>query len=387
MSERLVRLDQLAIGLTPDLPDQTPSLWEDGRNVLFVDKELQPLPGQIPLVKTGLKINAMNRTGDSVFLGTNTSVLVYSISQAKIYNVTPAGDTSTGPWSFVAYGTWIIGSHGGKVYIWKPGEEGENPPQFSLISDAPTGVVFLLKFKNYVLAVGKEYVYWCDDDNPELWTPEQDNQAGSLFIRDCQGDIIGGVANDDIALICTQKEVIKLNYLSTPYIFGYKKIFEGAGIWNHKSITIVNNTVFGFGPNGIWCSNGSSFSYIDKGKVSDTISTNMNISLAEQCFVGAWNILQHVFIFVPQMSGQILCFGFNMVNNLWTLLNWDRACAYREYWCDNDGVLYIDDLKSAANLSEGDGILTLGENITGGLGFGYGKIEQSSYGGVLWFQG
>ena len=54
MSERLVRFDNLAIGLTPDLPDQTPDLWEDGRNVLFVDKELQPLPGQIALTKTDL---------------------------------------------------------------------------------------------------------------------------------------------------------------------------------------------------------------------------------------------------------------------------------------------------------------------------------------------
>lgn len=387
MSERLARLDKLMVGLTPDLPDQTPSLWKDGRNILFVDKELQPLPGQIPLVSTGLNVNSMSRTGDLVFLGTKTSVLVYSISQAKVYNVSPSGDTAIGPWTFVAYGTWMLGSHGGKIYIWKPGSDG-TITHFYEIEDAPKDTIkFLLKFKNYVLAVSNDYVYWCDDDNPESWTPEQDTQSGFLFIRDLQGEIMGGAANDDIALICTQKEVIKLNYISTPYIFGYKKVFEGAGIWNHKSITVVNNTIFGFGPNGIWCSNGSSFSYIDKGAVSDTISNNMDIALSDACFVGAWNILQHVFVFVPETSGKITCYGFNMVNNLWTILEWDRACAYREYWCDSDGVLYIDDLKSAANLSGGDGVLPMAELISGGAGFGDTKLGETSYGGTIWFQG
>ena len=386
MSDRLVRLDQLAIGLTPDLPDQTPDLWEDGRNVLFVDKELQPLPGQIPLASTGLQVTSMCQIGDLVFLGTKTSVLVYSISLAQVFNVSPSEDTGSGHWSFVAYGNWMIGSHNGKVWIWKPGPVGEPFPLFTLVEDAPIGVKFLLKFKNYVLAIGGGYVYWCDDDNPELWTPEQDNQAGSLFIRDIEGEIQGGVANDDIALICTQKEVIKINYTGTPYIFGYKKIFDGAGIWNYKSICLVNNTIFGFGPNGVWTSNGSSFSYIDKGKVSDTISNGMNISLIDYCFVGAWNIIQHVFIFVPFAVGKTVCFGFNMINNKWSILDWDRFCAYQEYWVDSAGVLFIDDLKSASNLAEGDGNMIVGESGSGLLGFGDGAYLDVSWGGKIWYQ-
>lgn len=384
MSERLARFDNLAIGLTPDLPDQTPDLWEDGRNVLFVDKELQPLPGQIALTNTGLQVNAVCQINDLVFLGTSTSVLVYSISRNELHNVTSADDHGSGQWSFVPYGNWMIGSHGGFVYIWKPGNDETNPPQFYKITDAPTGIDFLLKLKNFVLAVGNQYVYWCNDDNPEEWTPEQDNLAGYLFIRDIRSDLEGGAANEDIALIGTQKEVIKLTYIGTPYVFGYKKVFEGAGIWNLKSITVVNNTFFGFGPNGAWASNGSSFSYIDKGAVSDTIQKEFELTKSSLAYVGPWNILQHVFFFVPTFES-VKCYAFNLLNSKWTILTWDRVCSYKEYWVDSKGILYLDDLKSASSLAGGDGNLTISENATGLVGYGCSKIECQGFGGVLWF--
>lgn len=382
MSERLVRFDNLAIGLTPDLPDQTPDLWEDGRNVLFVDKELQPLPGQIALTKTDLQVNAVCQINDLVFLGTSTSVLVYSISTNTTYNVTSTSDHGSGQWSFVPYGNWMIASHGGYVWIWKPGE-GDTPPAFSLIADAPTGIKFMLKLKNFVIAVGNQYVYWCNDDDPEEWTPEQDNLAGYLFIRDIQSDLVGGAANEDLALIGSQKEVVKLTYIGTPYVFGYKKVFEGPGLWNSKSIVVANNTFFGFGPNGAWASNGNSFSYVDKGAVSDTINGEFLLTKSANAFVGSWNIIQHVFFFVPTL-GQTKCYAFNLLNSKWTILDWDRVCSYKEYWVDSEGILYLDDLKSASSLAGGDGMLLIGEQANGLLGFGSGKVEQQGFGGVIW---
>lgn len=66
MSDRLVRIDELAIGLTPDLPDQKPILWEDSRGVLFRDRTLQPMPSQIPLMSAGVPVNAVSSAGDLV---------------------------------------------------------------------------------------------------------------------------------------------------------------------------------------------------------------------------------------------------------------------------------------------------------------------------------
>lgn len=383
MSERLARLDNLAIGLTPDLPDQVPDLWEDGRNVLFVDKELQPLPGQIALTNTGLQVNAVCQIEDWVFLGTSTSVLVYSISQNTLHNITSADDHASGQWSFIPYGTWLIGSHGGYIYIWKPGDP-TNPPQMTRIADAPEDIKFLLKIKNFVIAVGDQYVYWCSDDDPELWTPEQDNLAGYLFIRDIRSNLEGGAANDDIGLICSNKEAVKLFYQGTPYVFGYKKVFEGAGVWNTKSITVVNNTFFGFGPNGAWASNGNSFNYIDKGSVSDTINTEFELSRSSLAYVGPWSILQHVFFFVPTFDS-IKCYAFNLLNSKWTILDWDRVCSYKEYWVDSQGILYLDDLKSASSTVGGDGKMLVKENASGKLGFGNGQVEEQGFGGTIWF--
>lgn len=410
MSERLVRIEELAVGYTPDLPDQKPILWEDGRGVLFIDKTLQPMPGQIPLLSVGVPVNAICSTGDLVFLGTKTSVLTYSLTSAELVDVTSETDKSTGDWSFQPFGNWMLAVHGGKLWIWKPednnefildeqGEptEVENPAYWphttlqEVTNFTARGYTpkFLLKCKNFIIAVCDDSILWCDDDNPESWTPEESNMAGDLFIRDIQGSLVGGVATDNFCLICTTKDVVRVDYISRPYIFSYKKLYEGAGIWNAKSICALNRSIFGFGPNGIWVSDGSGISYIDTERVGSTINEKLDLNRTDGCFCGAWGILQHVFFFVPIISednNEVLCFGFNLENSTWTLLDWDRYCSWKEYWVSTDGTLFIDDLKNANNFQTGDGKLPLPENAEGLIGMTYEGWGNVSYGGKIWCQ-
>lgn len=125
MSERLVRIDELASGYTPDLPDQKPILWEDGRGVLFIDRTLQPMPGQIPLMSAGVPVNAICGAGDLIFLGTTSSVLTYSLTAAEITDVTPQGHVASGDWSFQPFGKWVYAVHGEKLWVWKPRDDNQ----------------------------------------------------------------------------------------------------------------------------------------------------------------------------------------------------------------------------------------------------------------------
>lgn len=409
MSERLVRIDKLAVGYTPDLPDQKPILWEDGRGILFIDDTLQPMPGQIPLFSAGVPVNAVSGTGDLIFLGTSNSALTYSLSKAEAKIVTPAEDSSVGDWSFQPYGTWMLAAHGGKLWIWKPrddnkyilGEDGEpteesNPAYWPYDLFQPVEefnskgveVKVLLKCKNFLMAVTADSVYWSDDDNPESWTPEQGNMAGDLFIRDIQSEIVGGVALDNFVLLCTNREIVKVSYISRPYIFGYGLMFKGAGIWNARSLVAQNKSVFGFGPNGIWVSDGSGITFMDNNTVGDTLNTRLDLNKTGECFCGAWGILQHIFFFIPTQDEDepVLCFGFNLANSTWTLLDWDRFCAWEQYWVSSSGTLYIDDLKSAASGQLGDGNMPLEEQAEGLIGMTYEGWGEVSYGGKIWCQ-
>ena len=74
-----------------------------------------------------------------------------------------------------------------------------------------------------------------------------------------------------------------------------------------------------------------------------------------------------------------------MLNSKWTILDWDRVCSYKEYWVDSQGILYLDDLKSASSMVGGDGKMIMKENASGKLGFGNGQVEQQGFGGTLWF--
>lgn len=390
MSERLIRIDELALGYTPDLPDQKPLLWEDGRGILFMDRTLQPMPGQVPLVSAGVPVNAVCSTGDLVFLGTKSSVLIYSLSSAELMDVTNVEDKSQGLWSFQVFGTWMLASHGGKLWIWKPKTADWNFDTFQLVKDFPSKVYikFLLKCKNFIMAVSKDSIYWATDDDPETWTPEEDNMAGDLFIRDIQGDLEGGVALDNFIILCTQKDIVKVSYISRPYIFSYGKIYEGAGVWNQNSICGINSSVFGFGPNGLWVTDGSGITEIDRESVGASIDEELDILQTDKCMVGAWGLLNHVFFFVPKNDSlePVKCYGFNLKNSTWTMLTWDRVCCYKQYWVNSAGILFIDDVKNANSIGSADGILPFLENPQGEIGLGWDALGLQGYGGVLWLQ-
>lgn len=403
MSERLVRIDELAVGITPDLPDQKPILWEDSRGVLFRDRTIQPMPGQIPLMSAGVPVNAVSSTGDLVFLGTKSSALVYSLTEATLTDVTSTLDKAVGDWSFCPFGNWMLGCHGGRLWIWKPRDDEEwldedqsekNPAYwpYSTMQEVTEFAArgfqakFLLKIKNFVIAVCADSVVWASDDDPENWEVLESNMAGDLFIRDIQGELLGGVALDNFALICTTKEVVRIDWAGRPYVFTYRKLLEGVGIYNSRCIALTNKSIFGFGPNGIWTSDGSGFTFIDGEKVGATIDEEIDTQQTSACFVGAWGILQHVFFFVPTPEKGKLCFAFNMENNTWAPLEWDRYCAWKQYWVDSTGSLYIDDLKNAESLRDADGKLPLPEDAGGWIGMTYEGWGNVSYGGKIWCQ-
>ena len=376
MSEKLVRLEKFATGLQPDLPDMQKAFWDSGENILFKDQAIMPMPGQIPLNSFGFKFTAICSTGTNVFLGLSSSIIVWNVAQQSWKTLTNTGDEDSSGWNFVAWGNWVIGAHGGKLYK-------ITTEAITEIEDAPTAhIKFLLKVKNFVLAVSADTVFWCSDDDVETWTPAQDNMAGDLFIRDISSEIIAGASLESFAIIATKDELIRINYISRPYVFGYQRLYAGAGAYTSKCIAVLNSSVFGLGPSGIWVSNGESVDFIDRNVINTTLLESFNTGRTSDCLVGVWQSLRLVLFFIP-IEQSVQCFAFNLDANVWTVLTLERSLQDKEYWVSSSGVLYRDDIKFAGVSPTDAGTLALAERGFAGVGYGTEAYGPRSYGGRI----
>lgn len=374
MSEKLVRLEKFNSGLQPDLPDRQKTFWRDGENILFKDSAIMPVPGQIPLNSFGQKFTGICSTGTHVFLGLQEDIFVWDVKNQSQTELHYEIEEPTG-WHFVAWGTWVIGVNAGKLY--KITTSAITP-----IEDAPSGIKFLLKVKNFILAVSADTVYWCSDDDVEDWTPKESNMAGDLFIRDCSSEIIAGASMESYALLATKDELIRINYISRPYVFGYQKIYAGAGAYTDKSISVLNNVVFGLGISGAWVCNGQTVQFIDQGAISTTLLEELNLNRTSDILIGVWESLHFVLFFIPLESG-LKCFAFNLDNSLWTVIQLERSLQDKEYWVSANGVLYRDDLRFAGTTPTNAGSLNLSERAGAGIGYGSELYGVRSYGGKI----
>ena len=374
MSEKLVRLEKFDSGLQPDLPDRQKTFWRDGENVLFKDSAILPAPGQIPLNAFGRRFTAVCSTGTHVFLGQLKDITVWNVAAQSQSTLVASIDSPTG-WHFVAWGTWVIGVNAGKLYKITTSSIEE-------ISNAPTGIKFLLKVKNFILAVSADTVYWCSDDDVTDWTPKESNMAGDLFIRDCSSEIITGAALESFAILATKDELIRISYVSRPYVFSYQKIYAGAGAYTDKSICVLNNTVFGLGASGAWVCNGQSVQFIDQNAVSSLLLDELDLGRTSEILLGVWETLHFVLFFIPVVDGT-KCFVFNLDNNLWTKLTLSRILQDKEYWVSLNGVLFRDDLRFAGTSPTNAGSLILPEAGKAGIGYGTEGYGPRSYGGKI----
>lgn len=375
MSDKLTRLDKLNVGLQPDLPDRQKAFWHDGENILFKDKAIMPVPSQIPINSFGHKFSAICSTGTHVFLGLERDVIVWDVENQSSTTLTSGAVTGSGGWHFVAWGSWVIGTQSGKVYKITTGA-------ITLISDAPTGIKFLLKVKSFVLAVSKDTVYWCSDDDVETWTPSETNLAGELFIRDCNSEILAGAALESYALLATKDELIRVNYISRPYVFGYQRLYTGAGAFTDKCLAVLNSSVFGMGTSGAWVSDGESVQFIDRDAISTTVLDEMNLNRTADCLVGVWQTLRFVLFFIP-IGTSTKCFAFNLDTSTWTVLTLYRNLQDKEYWTTANGVLYRDDFRFAGVAPTNAGSLPIQEAGFAGTGYGTEPYGFQFYGGNI----
>ncbi|HYH17885.1 MAG TPA: hypothetical protein VD995_04645 [Azospirillum sp.] len=256
-------------------PLDTP-LWRDGQNVLFRDGGPEKIPGWASVLTSAAAgvIRGMDALQDEaavqrLFYGDQSKLYQWA---AGVESEVGSGFTgyedeaSTHPassWSFTRFGNWMLASNGKDVpQIWKA------TGSFTALGGVTfTTAEILLRRGPHILAFntsnGASWYEWSDEDNPETWTPESTNAAGNQPIRDMDGDIKAAVLFGEQIAVLGKNQLFLVQYTGAPFYFPYRPALEGIGAVGKMAVVAANRILYGFGPNGIWQTDGVQFQYID----------------------------------------------------------------------------------------------------------------------------
>ena len=283
--------EELTRGLWPDTQLPAGSFWRDGRNVRFTPLGVETIPGwTAPLTPVGtapVRGMAQQRRTDlaqRLFWGDASALYMWDV-----VNVSTVGSGYTGSvdatvtrpatvWSFVVWGDWVLATNGvdpPQIY------QGTSFAAMDTLTTMPfTSAEIFVKRDVYVIAVntsnGYNVVEWSDTGNPLAWQPTASNNAGNLVLRDIDGPLLAAVPLGDRIALYTREQLVLLNYLGSPYIFGYVPALNGIGAVSKRSVIPVGRRNYGMSRQGFFVTDGAGFEWIDFPQLRDYVLGRVN---------------------------------------------------------------------------------------------------------------
>lgn len=309
----------LESGIFPSLPPGSAPFWADGENVEFRDGGVVSSTGYSPLATFGGTIGALAQAyheGDQ---------RLYASVGRNIYNassrtgVDQIGELpALGTPYFETLGSWLaIANDLNPVMLWK------NTGMAAAIAGTPFNRAKLLKRADNHLMVfntnlGGNHYAWSDTSNFEEFTPATDNAAGDNYIRDLDGDILavtnignryGAYSNDTLALI---------SFIGQPYIFGHQPAINGVGAVGGRSVTAFGAENAGLTKQGIFRTDGFSFSYVDEPAVHEYIQETVDFSKGEEIRSYHAEELSSVYFYFTKLESGRAGIGWNYKKGIFT---------------------------------------------------------------------
>jgi hypothetical protein len=231
-------------------------------------------------------------------IGTDSALYAYDFDLETLYTITPAGvgpldppgpilGYGTGDYGMDAYGTarqpqdvgphdiaanfgdaWSLDLFGedvycvptqdGQLYSWSPTTPST---PMTVIAEAPVGNYgVLVTDERFIVLIGAggnpRQVAWCDQENPHLWAPAIDNQAGSLPLE-TEGKPLGGIRCPGGNLLFTDNDTHLLHYVGPPYVYGLNKVGANCGPTSRRAWNAAAGIVYWVGKKTLWQYSGS----------------------------------------------------------------------------------------------------------------------------------
>jgi len=197
--------------------------------------------------------------------------------------------TASTYWSFDNWGeNLILCPQNGSIYVYfGVGTPGAVQP-FGVGGDQPlaTSGILVGMPERHLIAMGSAppssavmdpmLVAWCDTENYTVWTATAFNAAGSFRIA-AGSRIIAWRRTAAQILIWTDISLVGMQYVGTPYIYGFNEIGTACGIIGPKAAVTVGNSAFWMSALAFWTYSGVAIPI--PCDVRDRVFGNLNVAL------------------------------------------------------------------------------------------------------------
>lgn len=299
----------LQSGIYPGLAHSEPPLWVDGQNVMFTERSAQPMPGQYILVPGVTPIQPVRGIVEAVLDLKPTLVIghetrVESWSEADGLDTLGTGLPAADYWTGFRWNKWVVMTPWpeGTAQIWKTdiASFGDLGGRGGLFETARASLAYKQFGIFFGLDTAETKIIWSDLDNLEEFVPDLTNAAGSLLIQEAESALLAAINYNGFTFFATAASLFRLNYLGPPLYFGYQMAVQGAGVFSPQALCVGgDNLLYGFGPSGIWQSDGTSVRPIDIPAIRDKVYDRFNPAAAGRIMVYHDMQSKHIFFCYP----------------------------------------------------------------------------------------
>lgn len=394
------------------MANQNAPFWRTANNVMFYAGSVMPWPGAANLFAksiskpvTGLLELDPQATGEpAVAFGTDSNLYYwentagqttegsgYTGAANQVNNVRGDMITPASRWSLQQWNTWVYATNGVNLP-----QVNKNAGAGFVAADVDslfTTCEIFHKWKQFLigfnLSTGKNHIRFCDTDNPEVWTPSLTNSARGLFAQDVVA--IRAVREMSEAILYYGDDSLNvLEYIGGTKVFGTHRLLRGVGAYGKNTVCSAPDGMhYGWGPRGIWRTDGHSAEYIDGPAIQRYIKQTLNVSQASKIACYFDGQIKHVVFSYPSLTSaeNDLMLAFNTLEPKWVPGSFGRSVMSDEgkfaaaVSGGRTGDIYIQSLLEPVSASLGNPSLPLhavsatllsdwGESGFGQLGFG-----------------
>lgn len=216
----------------------------------------------------------------NLFAGGPTKLFLYAQSDNDLDDVSKAGgySTPTGErWRFAQFGSTVLAANGqAKIQAWTLGSSSA----FADVAAAAPAAYHVSVVRDFVVgARTSSYpnrVYWSDINDETDWTPSPTSQSDFQDIPD-GGDIMG-VTGGEFGLILTERSVVRMSYIGSPFFFQFDNIARNVGCLSSNSIAQYGAQTFFLSDDGFYMCDGQSVKAIGTEKIDRFFFDDIELS-------------------------------------------------------------------------------------------------------------
>lgn len=275
------------INFTEWLPDQpgVAGVMTEAKNVYPVANGYSPLPMEADLsVAASENLNnifaAKKNATSSLFASGRTKLFKFNSADTELDDVSQAGGYSTAVDDrtyFTQFGDVVIAANGAdKLQGWTLGSS----TAFADLAAAAPTARYVTVVRDFVVAANTltypNRVYWSDLNDETDWTPAPSSQSDTQDIAD-GGDVMG-ITGGEFGLVLTERSVVRMSYIGSPFFFQFDTIARGIGCITPNSIAQYASSTFFLSDDGFYMCDGQTVKGIGAEKVDKFFFSDVNLS-------------------------------------------------------------------------------------------------------------